>query len=163
MDVTGEGGYNPSEYAPDVMSRFPEEKDGGGIGQRSEKHPTATLRLIGTNLGHQWIAYGHVGGGSQDYRLTEGIEGRGRKVQCDWFFFYYQGILHTDGRDVFGDWKVTVRGSGLEPVANDVARQVRSLLRVGEAENSLQPVRLESITIEPYTPEPQDGTVREDD
>ncbi len=91
-----------------------------------ERNPTPTLRIFGSNIGNQWLMYGGVGGGTQD---------------SGWFRIYYTGIMEIGKEAVFGSWRVTVEGDGLEPVASQVAKHTKAVLRVAEG------VRV--ITIEP--------------
>lgn len=140
--------YDPLSYARNGVK--PEEKD-GGIGLDEAKNPTPTLRIFGSNLGNQWLHYGTIAGGTQDWQPPpDGTNGPGA---CTWFRFYYSGLMEIDGDAVFGNWKVTVEGKGLEPVAQKIGKHTKTSLKVGEkATNSSHPITVGRITIEPFKP-----------
>jgi hypothetical protein len=127
-----------------------EDKADGGIGLGAEKNPTPTLRIFGSNLGNQWLCYGTVGGGTQDF--VPSPVGSNAPVVCKWFRFYYTGIMEIGTDAIFGNWKLTVEGEGLEPVAHQVAKHVKPTLMVGEKVTGNHPITIRSIKIEPYKP-----------
>ncbi|MFO0906820.1 MAG: hypothetical protein U0835_00375 [Isosphaeraceae bacterium] len=129
--------------ASTLQSRQPE----GGIGQKAEKHPTPTLRIFGSNQGHQWLSYGGVTGGTQDYQPSPSESNA--PPECRWFRFYYQGIIEVGGQPVMGWWCVTVQGSGLEKVAYEVGKHVKPTLMIGETGDREHPASVTAIRIEP--------------
>jgi hypothetical protein len=146
MAETGKSAYDPTGSLRGEVATQAEKLD-GGIGLGAEKNPTPTLRLFGSNLGNQWLMYGAIGGGTQDY--TPSPQGSNTAAGCKWFRFPYTGIMEIGDDSVFGNWKVTVRGEGLEPVAHQVGKHTKTTLMVGEKVSGLNPITVRSITIEP--------------
>lgn len=125
------------------------EKLDGGIGLGGDK-PVPTLRIFGSNIGNQWLCYGTIGGGTQHYEPPLAGQENG---ECEWFRFYYTGIMEIAGEAFFGNWKVTVEGEGLEPVVQQIGKHTKPTLRVGDKTiNVKHPITVDSITIEPYKP-----------
>lgn len=108
MGVTGKPSYDP---AANLRSEFTKDEGDG------ERNPTPTLRIFGSNIGNQWLMYGGIGGGTQDSRS---------------FRVYYTGIMEIGKDAIFGTWRVTVEGEGLEPVASQVAKQTKATLKIGD-------------------------------
>jgi hypothetical protein len=149
MDGQGKRAYDPASSLRGEVSTQAEKLD-GGIGLGAEKNPTPTLRMFGTNLGNQWLCYGTIGGGTQDY--TPSPPGSNTPAGCRWFQFYYTGLMVMAGEAVFGNWRVKVEGDGLEPVAHQVGKHTKTTLMVGEKVSGLNPITVRSITIEGYKP-----------
>lgn len=135
--------YNPMSGRDGVNTQT--EKLAGGIGL-DEKTPTATLRVFGSNLGEQWFMYGGIGGGTQDPPMVVNNVYQG----CKWVRFLYEGKLEIAGETIFGDWKVTIEGDGLEPIAQKIGKQVKTTLMVGERDDNIKPpIVIRTIKIEP--------------
>ncbi len=140
--------YQPEIYAQGPVSR----DDEPSAGMKPEKHPVPTLRVFDSDIGHQWIMYGGHSGGTQDYAPPEAEH---ETPRCDWFTFLFEGILTIEGREVFGNWKMIVRGKSLESLCYYVSKHVMPTLRIGSNPKSLQPFSVATITFEPYQPAPQ--------
>jgi hypothetical protein len=117
-----------------------DKDDGIGLDEKGQAH---MLRLLTSKQGWQWLSYSTISGGMQSEDGT-------------WFEFYCNGIINVGGKQVLGDWLIKVTGKGLEMVGMKVAKGVRSLLKVGRTTNSLQPIAVQSIIIEPMELEGQD-------
>lgn len=115
------------------------DDDGVGLNERS---PTLMLGLVTGKQGNQSLLYG-------------GILGRWWSPAGDLIQIAYNGIVETADGMVFGHWLVFIKGSGLQGICHHIGKGTRSLLKVGKAVNSQQPVRVDSITIEPLVTIPQ--------
>jgi hypothetical protein len=155
-------GYDPTEFVRTPVKPFaappapgqdgPEEM---GIGLRPEKHATATLRLLTSNMGSQWLMYGGILGGNQDFQPPDAHTG---VADCGWFEFFYRGIIVWNETETIGQWKVRVEGSGLERLAYWIAKQVMPTLRPGSTPPSSEHrITVASITISPLPVVPQNG------
>ncbi len=126
-DVAGSA-YDPSAYARGLVT-----SEEGGTGLAREKHPVASLRVFSGPDAADWLLYGGVQGGAQ---------GKG------WVEVYYRGIVRQDKKHVIGDWVLRIEGEGLESLAHQLGKQVRTMLKVGKEENyevktiSLEPLKL---------------------
>ena len=107
--------YDPSKYATGLTA-----SEEGGTGLAREKHPVASLRVFTGPEDAEWLLYGGVLGGAQ---------GKG------WIEVYYRGIVRQDKNHVIGDWLLRIEGEGLEPLAHQLGKQVRNILKVGKEEN----------------------------
>lgn len=138
-------GWNPREHLAQHTDRLKgsaEDGEEGGTGLHPERHQTLMLRLF-TGSGCHWIMYGAVGGGEQDPGGT-------------WFQLYYRGVVRRDGKLLFGDFTITVKGDGLEPVCQHIGRGIRTTLKVGTARFNNQTLTIDSIEISPVKVEPME-------
>lgn len=131
-------------YDPARFLRGDVEKDEEKYGKLNEKHPVPFLRVFGSNYGSQWVPYGSHHFGRQD-----------EQGNCRWFYIAFEGMLEIGGELVFGNWKMTVRGEGMEYIAYNVSKHTASSLKPGSGVNDNQPVKVESITFSPYELKPQ--------
>lgn len=136
------GGFDPMAEAR-AEANPDDSEELGGIGITEKGHATPTLRVLSSNLGCQWLEYGGMCGGTQDFQKNP--QGNAGSIRCDWFTFFYRGILTIDDRQVFGYWKVRVTGIGLEPVARKIGKHMISALCIGDANLNQQPVKVSGI------------------
>jgi hypothetical protein len=123
------------DYNLDVFSRGSvRESEDDGIGHRPEKHAAPMLRLFTGTQGRPWLCWGGITGGEQD-------------EAGKWFELYYHGMLRFDGGVKFGHFVVRVEGDGLEPLCHQMARHVRTHLRIGKTANNDSPITVTAITI----------------
>lgn len=156
MAVPGKGGYEPANgarvTAPDKGIYDPsagirgggERDDEASSGLHPDRHPAPTLRVFTEKQGRLWLLYGGVTGGDQDDQGDT------------WFELYYRGIVRFEGVRTFGDWILRVQGERLEPLCQQIARQVRTLLRVGSSNSVDNPFKVTGISVSPYSPAVQE-------
>ena len=132
--------YDPASYARGSVNR---DEDASLPAGRPSKHALPTLRVFASNFGNQWLMYGGHQGGTQDYEpATEG-----KAAKCDWFTFYYEGVLLVEGQETFGNWKVTVRGKNLEGLCGHLSKHCTPTLRPGKSDRPDE-ASIDSITFE---------------
>ena len=124
------------DYDLDVFSRGAvRESEDDGIGLRPEKHAAPMLRLFTKDQGRLWLCWGGITGGEQDPS--------GEK----WFELYYHGMLKFDGGVKFGHFVIRVEGDGLEQLCHQMAKHVRTNLRIGRTANNDKPIVVSAISV----------------
>lgn len=130
-----ESTFGQDDYDLDVFARgVVRESEDDGIGLRPEKHAAPMLRLYTRSQGRPWLCWGGVTGGEED-------------ADGHWFELYYHGMLKLDGGVKFGYFTIRVEGEGLEPLRHQMARHLRTTLRVGRTANHDHPIVVTNISI----------------